>query len=159
MDNVEDLYTKKIFFISPFDNCPKTYFFKPKYTKEKHIYFDLKETNITLISSDDYESIATYISEKVNETRKMYFKALGFKLYKKMNFANIYLTPYTINTQLQNELNTFVIDKYQKIKKFYNYKEYVSKSLLYRNYKIFKNKFPSDFNCMFESYSYPEEKK
>ena len=32
-------------------------------------------------------------------------------------------------------------------------------SLLYRNYKIFKNKFPSDFNCMFESYSYPEEKK
>ena len=77
MDNVEDLYTKKIFFIPP-----KTYFFKPKYTKEKHKYFDLKETNITLISSDDYESIATYISEKVNETRKMYFIALGFKLYK-----------------------------------------------------------------------------
>ena len=42
----------------------------------------MKETNITLISSDDYESIATYISEKVNETRKMYFIALGFKLYK-----------------------------------------------------------------------------
>jgi hypothetical protein len=83
----------------------------------------LKETNITLISFDDYESIATYISEKVNETRKMYFKALGFKLYKKLNFANIYLTPYIINTQLKNELNTFVIDKYQKIKKFYNYKD------------------------------------
>ena len=42
---------------------------------------------------------------------------------------------------------------------FYNYKEYVSKFLLYHNNKLFKNKFPSEFDYMFEEYSYQADKK
>ena len=159
MEKINDFYNRKKFFLVPKDSCPRTYFFKPRYPKTNNNSFNFKEKNITLISSDDEESTPTYISEKVDEFRKMYFKKFGFKLYQKMNFVNIYLTPYTINAKLQNELNNFVIDKYQKINKFYNYREYVSKSLLYKNYKIFKDKFPADFNYMFESYSYPEDKK
>ena len=60
--------------------------------------------------------------------------------------------PYSIN-----KINCFVVDKYQKINN--NYKEYVSKSLLYHNYKLLENKFHSEFDYMFETYSYPEDKK
>ena len=57
--------------------------------------------------------------------------------------------PISINKKLENELNRFVVDKYQKINMFYNYKEYVSKSLLYHNYKLLENKFHSEFDYMF----------
>lgn len=77
---------------------------------------------------------------------------MGFELNTKMNFAIIYLMPYSIN-----KINCFVVDKYQKINN--NYKEYVSKSLLYHNYKLLENKFHSEFDYMFEIYSYPEDKK
>lgn len=77
---------------------------------------------------------------------------MGFELNTKMNFAIIYLMPYSIN-----KINCFVVDKYQKINN--NYKEYVSKSLLYHNYKLLENKFHSEFDYMFETYSYPEDKK
>ena len=50
--------------------------------------------------------------------------------------------PYSIN-----KINCFVVDKYQKINN--NYKEYVSKSLLYHNYKLLENKFHSEFDYMF----------
>ena len=159
MDNISDFYNQKIFFFMPRDDCPRTYFFKPRYPKTNNNSFNFKEKNITLISFDDEESTPTYFSEGISEFRKIYFEKLGFKLYQKMNSFNIYLTPYTINAKFQNELNNYVSDKYQKINKFYNYEEYVSKSLLYRNYKIFKDKFPADFNYMLETYSYPEDKK
>ena len=84
---------------------------------------------------------------------------MGFELNTKMNFTIIYLMPNSINKKLENELNRFVVDKYQKINMFYNYKEYVSKSLLYHNYKLFENKFHSEFDYMFEAYSFPENKK
>ena len=159
MDNISDFYNQKIFFFMPRDDCPRTYFFKPRYPKTNNNSFNFKEKNITLISFDDEESTPTYFSEGISEFRKIYFEKLGFKLYQKMNSFNIYLTPYTINAKFQNELNNYVKDKYQKINKFYNYEEYVSKSLLYKNYKIFKDKFPADFNYMLETYSYPEDKK
>ena len=67
---------------------------------------------------------------------------MGFELNTKMNFAIIYLMQYSIN-----KINCFVVDKYQKINN--NYKEYVSKSLLYHNYKLLENKFHSEFDYMF----------
>jgi hypothetical protein len=77
---------------------------------------------------------------------------MGFELNTKMNFAIIYLIPYSIN-----KINCFVVDKYQKINN--NYKEYVSKSLLYHNYKLLENKFHSEFDYMFETYLIPRIKK
>ena len=156
MNNIEKFYSNKIFFLLPSNKCPKTYFFKPKYPKTKSKYIQFQNKNIALMST---QYNPTFFSEKINSIRSVFLQKMGFELNTKMNFADIYLMPYSINKKLENELNHFVVGKYQKINMFYNYKEYISKSLLYYNYKLFKTKFPSEFDYMFEAYSYPEDKK
>ena len=76
-----------------------------------------------------------------------------------MSLYDLYLTPYLTNDSFRININKFIVDKYQKINRFFNYKEYASKSGLYLNYKLLKNKFPSDYNFMFDTYLYPEDKK
>jgi len=76
-----------------------------------------------------------------------------------MESHNLYSTPYIIYSKLKKKISKFIKNKYQKINRFYNYLEYVSKSLLYINYRELENKFPDDYNYMLETYSYPEKKR
>ena len=99
-----------------------------------------------------------YSSESY-EIREKFLKKLGMKLHSKMNVDNLYMTKHHIYPKFKREINNVVKDKYQKINRFYNYNEYVSKSLLYINYKPFQDKFPKDYNYMLETYSFPNEKK
>ena len=85
-------------------------------------------------------------------------KRLGFDLDKEMKVHNLYSTPYSIDMKLKIQINKNIINKKQKINRFYNYKKYVSKSLLYYNYQKLKKKFPNDYNYMLKTYSFPEEK-
>ena len=139
MNNIEKFYSNKIFFLLPSNKCSKTYFFKPKYRKIKSKYIQFQNKNIVLLST---EYNPTFFSENTNLIRQIFLRKIGFELNTKMNFAIIYLMPYSIN-----KINCFVVDKYQKINN--NYKEYVSKSLLYHNYKLLENKFHSEFDYMF----------
>ena len=60
------------------------------------------------------------------------------------------MSPYLSTKKFKNAFRELIIAKYQRINKFYIFEEYVSKSLLYINHKIFKDKFPSDYNYMFD---------
>ena len=90
--------------------------------------------------------------------REEILKSYGFQIHTKMGIDDLFFTPYDIRGKFKKKINQFIMNKYQKINKFFSYEEYTTKSLLYINYKIYKNKYPSDYNYMLESYSYPEEK-
>lgn len=103
------------------------------------------------------EMISTFYSID-KDIREIILDNFGFRLKDKINSYILYLTPYVLSKTIIKNITKFLSNKYQKINRFFNYKEYVSKSLLYNNYKIFKKKFPEEFNYMFETYSYHEEK-
>ena len=90
--------------------------------------------------------------------RGLFLERLGFKLSDKMGYHSLYLTPYNISSSFKKEIKNVIINENQKINKFLNCLDYCTKSSLYMNYKIFKEKYPSDFNYMLESYLYPLEK-
>ena len=141
------------------DNTKKTYFFKPNYPKMSSKYITYQKKNFSLqLLSDESVSEPSLFTQDPYETREQLLKKLGFKINTNMNIYNLYMTPYSIDDKFKGEMNEFIIDKYQRLNKFYNFEQYVSKSLLYNNYKKFKNKYPNEYNYMFDTYSYPEEK-
>ena len=162
IDSIEDFYMSENLFLLPGKNCPnpdiKTYFFKPKYPRFTYEHIKFQEKNFSLqIVNDSFNKPTVYTEDK-SEIREIFFKRMGLELSSKMNVHNLYSSPYSITKELQKDINNNIIDKYQKVTRFYNYQEYVSKSLLYYNYKEFENKFPDDYNFMLETFSYPEEK-
>lgn len=93
-----------------------------------------------------------------NEFREIILKSLGFKLLPNIGYHILYSLPYIISEKLKKEIQKNIINKNQKINRFFNYYEYVSKSLLYLNYKKMMEIFPSEYNYMLETYSFPEDK-
>ena len=162
MNNIEDFFSSKYLVLLPGDNCPnpdlKTFFFKPKYPKKAYEYIKFQEKNISLQLKDESDYPPTVFTEEKNEMREIFLKRLGLELVTNMSVHNIYMTPYSIVQKLKKNINDNLISKYQKVNRFYNYGEYVSKSLLYKNYKDYEDKYPSDYNYMLETYSYPEDK-
>ena len=163
MDNIEDFYSSENLILLPGNNCPnpniKTFFFKPKYPLISSKYIKFQEKNISLKLRDETENAPTVYTSETDELREIFLKKLGMKLNTKMSVDNLYMTTYMISRKFKNGINTVVNNKYQKINRFYNYNEYVSKSLLFINYKPFQEKFPNDYNYMLETFSYPDEKE
>ena len=58
----------------------------------------------------------------------------------------IYILPYVIKSDFIKQINQVLINQNQKINRFFNYQEYISKSLLYMNYKNMKKYFPLDYD-------------
>ena len=162
IESIEDFYMSENLFLLPGKNCPnpdiKTYFFKPKYPRFIYEHIKFQEKNFSLQFVNDSFNKPTVYTEDKSEIREIFFKRMGLELSTKMKAHNLYSSPYSITKELQKDINNNIIDKYQKVTRFYNYQEYVSKSLLYYNYKEFENKFPDDYNFMLETFSYPEEK-
>ena len=163
MDNIEDFYSSENLILLPGNNCPnhniKTFFFKPVYPLIKSEYTKYQTKNFSLRLRDESENVPSVYSSESDEIREIFLKRLGMKLNSKMSVDNLYMTTYSIYRKFKKNINNVVNNKYQKINRFYNYNEYVSKSLLYINYKPFHDKFPDDYNFMLETYSYPKEKQ
>ena len=163
MDNIEDFYSSENLILLPGNNCPnhniKTFFFKPVYPLIKSEYTKYQTKNFSLRLRDESENVPSVYSSESDEIREVFLKRLGMKLNSKMSLDNLYMTTYSIYRKFKKNINNVVNNKYQKINRFYNYNEYVSKSLLYINYKPFHDKFPDDYNFMLETYSYPKEKQ
>ena len=163
MDNIEDFYSSENLILLPGNNCPnhniKTFFFKPVYPLIKSEYTKYQTKNFSLRLRDESENVPSVYSSESDEIREVFLKRLGMKLNSKMSVDNLYMTTYSIYRKFKKNINNVVNNKYQKINRFYNYNEYVSKSLLYINYKPFHDKFPDDYNYMLETYSYPKEKQ
>ena len=163
MDNIEDFYSSKNLILLPGNNCPnhniKTFFFKPVYPLIKSEYTKYQVKNFSLRLRNESENVPSVYSSESDEIREVFLKRLGMKLNSKMSVDNLYMTTYSIYRKFKKNINNVVNNKYQKINRFYNYNEYVSKSLLYINYKPFHDKFPDDYNYMLETYSYPKEKQ
>ena len=141
--------------------CPiqelKTYFFKPKYPKLIYNYIKFQDKNISLEVVKKYKPTA--FTDEKKGVRDRFLNQLGFKLESKMKSFNLYKVPYKFGSSFINKIKQFITNKFQKINRFLNYQEYVSKSLLYLNYKKIRDKYPLDFDYMFETYSFPEEKE
>ena len=163
MDNIEDFYSSENLILLPGNNCPnhniKTFFFKPVYPLIKSECTKYQTKNFSLRLRDESENVPSVYSSESDEIREVFLKRLGMKLNSKMSVDNLYMTTYSIYRKFKKNINNVVNNKYQKINRFYNYNEYVSKSLLYINYKPFHDKFPDDYNYMLETYSYPKEKQ
>ena len=163
VDNIEDFLNSENLILIPGEKCPNpenkiTYFFKPKYPPFSYEYIKFQQKNFSLKAINDSLNNLTLYTEEKSEMREIFLKKLGFNLDKEMKVHNLYSTPYSIDMKLKKQINKNIINKNQKINRFYNYKEYVSKSLLYYNYQKFKKKFPNDYNYMLKTYSFPEEK-
>ena len=163
MDNIEDFYSSENLILLPGNNCPnhniKTFFFKPVYPLIKSEYTKYQTKNFSLRLRNESENVPSVYSSESDEIREIFLKRLGMKLNSKMSVDNLFMTTYSIYRKFKKNINNVVNNKYQKINRFYNYNEYVSKSLLYINYKPFHDKFPDDYNYMLETYSYPKEKQ
>ena len=145
--------------LSPGKNCPnpnlKTMYLKRKYANDNEKY--LFEKGVKLSNFKYYDQ--TFFSETEKDFRKIKLKELGIKLNEKMGVHNLYILPYSITRNLRRNITKNIVNKYQKINRYFNSFEYVSKSLLYNNYKKMSEIFPSDYNYMLETFSFPEEKK
>ena len=142
----------------PGKNCPNknlfTIYLKRK--KDNHNYNELAEKNIKISSLKYYEQ--SFFTETKEEFREVKLKELGLKLKESMDMHNLYILPYSVSRKLRNSIKKSIKNKHQKINRFFNSFEYVSKSSLYDNYKNMKEVFPSEYNYMLETYSYPEDK-
>ena len=72
------------------------------------------------------------------EFREKILDKFGMEFSKSFNLYNLYFLPLKLNPYFISQINKTIINKYQKINRFYNFEEYVSKSLLYMNYKYMK---------------------
>lgn len=142
----------------PGNNCPNKNIRTLYFPRNSHIrkydkpnYF--VETNNSRIISFNYYHQTFYLEEK-GEIRGYFLKKLGLVL-RTMGLHSLYLTSYKINKKYENNIKDNIVNKYQKINRFFNYYDYVSKYLLYKNYKIMKDLFPYDY--MLETYSNPED--
>ena len=143
----------------PGKNCPnpnlKTLYLKRKYANDKDKY--LFEKGVKLSSFRYYDQ--TFFTETKTEFREIKLKELGLKQDEKMGVHNLYIMPYSIMRNLRRNITKNIVNKYQKINRYFNSFEYVSKSSLYINYKKMNQIFPDDYNFMLETFSFPEDKK
>ena len=151
------LFQNNISILLPGKKCPnqnlrtlylKRISYKNKYDKPNNNY-----PKITAIN--DYKPV---FFTKSYDFREKKLKALGFNLNNTIDMYGLYLVPYTIDKNFKKKIKNVIVNKYQKINRFLNFNEYVSKSLLYINYKNMKKIFPLDYDFMLETYSYPEDK-
>ena len=91
-------------------------------------------------------------------TRENTLLKLGFSNKRTMGIYNLYVIPLD-GRNWEKTISKYIISEYQKINRYLNSEEYGTKSGLYLNYKEMKNIFPSDYNYMAETYSYPEDKE
>jgi len=152
-------YNHNFLVLSPGKNCPnpnlKTIYLKRKYANDNDKY--LFEKGVKLSSFTYYDQ--TFFTETKKEFREIKLKELGLKLNEKMGVHNIYIMPYSILRNLRRNITKNIVNKYQKINRYFNSFEYVSKSSLYYNYKKMNEIFPDDYNYMLETFSFPEDKK
>ena len=149
----------KFSILLPGNNCPNKNL-KTLYLKRKDYNNNLiqeLDKNINISSIKYYEQ--TFFTKTKSEFREVKLKELGLKLKEKMDIHNLYILPYSVGKKLKKEIQKNIINKYQKIDRFFNYFEYVSKSSLYNNYKHMSDIFPLEYNYMLETYSYPEDKE
>jgi len=143
----------------PGKNCPnpnlKTLYLKRKYANDNDKY--LFEKGVKLSSFRYYDQ--TFFTETKTEFREIKLKELGLKQDEKMGVHNLYIMPYSIMRNLRRNITKNIVNKYQKINRYFNSFEYVSKSSLYINYKKMNEIFPDDYNFMLETFSFPEDKK
>ena len=143
----------------PGNNCPnpnlKTIYLKRKYADNNEKYSF--EKGIKLSSFSYYDQ--TFFTETKKEFREIKLKELGLKQDEKMGVHNLYIMPYSILRNLRRNITKNIVNKYQKINRYFNSFEYVSKSSLYINYKKMNEIFPTDYNYMLETFSFPEDKK
>ena len=142
-------------------NCPnknlRTIYFprnnhKRKYDKPNNWSF----SNENRIREFNYYN-QTFYTETKDGIREKIFKNLGIKLSEIIGIHSLYMTNYLIDKKFKNKIKNHIVNKYQKINRFFNYRDYISKSLLYKNYIRMKNIFPDDYNYMLETYSNPED--
>jgi hypothetical protein len=131
----------------------KTLFFKGK--NQNNNYFFKNGNSITSLSNIENYRYYTQTSE---EFREKILRELHLNERKELDVQNLYIPPYSFTSKFLFSLKNYIINKYQKINRFFGFEEYVSKSLLYLNYKKMKELFPYEYNYMLESYSYPEDK-
>lgn len=122
------------------------------FTRKTHFKSENNISAITVLNN--YK----YYTETPKEFREKILKQLNLTEKKKMDILSLYIPPYSITKKWESSLIKYINNKYQKINRFLNYKEYISKSLLYLNYKAMKSIFPSDYDYMLESYLYPKDK-
>ena len=143
----------------PGKNCPnpnlKTIYLKRKYANDTEKYLFEKDIKISQFKYYDQ----TFFTETKIEFREVKLKELGLKLIEKMDVHNLYILPYSVLRKLRNNIAKTIVNKYQKINRYFNSFEYVSKSSLYDNYKKMNEIFPDDYNYMLETFSFPEDKK
>ena len=118
----------------------KTFFFKPIYPLISSKYIKFQEKNISLKLIDENENAPTVYTNETDEIREILLAKMGIKLNTEMSVNNLYMTKYQISKKFAKNMNNVINSKYQKINRFYNFNEYVSKSLLYINYKPFHDK-------------------
>ena len=159
IDNVENFSQNKYLILLPGNNCKKkeikTFFFKPEYSY-KFIKLPKKDISLKLMNKEEIPP-TVYIDDITN-IRQKFFKKAGLIINTKMDSNNLYMTPYDIKNEYIEGVKHFIANKYQKINRFFDYEEYVSKYSIYCNYKKFNEKYPDDYNYMLETYSYPEQK-
>ena len=131
----------------------KTLFFKGKIQTNNYVF--QKGNSISSLSNINNYS---YYSTTPEEFREKILRELNLKEQNEIKIHNLFIPPYNFTDKWAFSVNKYIFSKYQKINRFINYEEYVSKSLLYLNYVEMKAKFPLDYEYMLKTYSYPEDK-
>ena len=133
-----------------YNNCKyKTFLFQRKYFNDNYNKYLFLQSNYNL---------SFFHSKNINDFRFDKLAKMGLQGHNNLDIYNLYILPYDISHKLKNKITNLIINKNQKINRYFNYKEYVSKSLLYLNYRKMQKIFPSDYNYMLETYSYPEDR-
>ena len=132
----------------------KTLFFKG--IVQTNNYVLKKGNSITPVSNVKEYS---YYTQTSKEFREKILRGLNLNETKTLKNRNLYISGIYYSKKLLFFLNNHITSKYQKINRFFNYEEYISKSLLYINYKKMKAIFPDEYDYMFETYSFPEDKR
>ena len=152
------IFLKRINHFQPYIfNCHngniQTLFFKGKIQTNNYIFKN--GNSITSLSNiENY----IYYTQTPGEFREKILRKLHLNERKELDSQNLYIPPYSFTSKFLFSLKNHIINKYQKINRFFGFEEYVSKSLLYLNYKKMKDLFPYEYNYMLETYSYPEDK-
>ena len=155
-----DFKNNNYFELIPGKDCPNkektTLFFKDDYilnkTENKN---KIKDIHLNLIKGEEQQ----FFTKTPNEIREKILNNFGMKNHSNLNEYNLYILPYVIKSDFIKQINQVLINQNQKINRFFNYQEYISKSLLYMNYKNMKKYFPLDYDYMLEAYTFPQEKK
>ena len=135
------------------DGKIKTLFFNGKIQINNYVF--KKGNSISSLSKiNNYN----YYSITPNQFREKILRKLNLNEQNEIKKQNLYIPPFDFTDKWVLSVNKHIFSKYQKINRFINYKEYISKSLLYLNYLGMKRKFPSDYEYMLKTYSYPEDK-